>query len=352
MRLDYPEQMKETDAIAEHTQNRPVISVVIITRNQARNIPRLIQSVLDEQLVDEVLLVDSASEDDTVERAKTFPIRVVEILDADRLTPAAGRRVGFDLTAGTFVLFLDGDMQLVRGWLRQALAVFASGVKVAAVTGGVINVFGDDPPPELAQPRGPGTVSELRCRQTGGMAMYRREALHSVGGFHPYLYSDEEPELCLRLQHAGFRFVKIDIPAALHFTRGPTLQSLFARRRRKLYLGQGQIIRILLRDPSLFAYLRERGYALMPTLVVASGVAVVVWAIAFGDARPLAVWLALLAVVLTAYTLRKRSASRTLYSLLHRLFIVEGAVRGFVVGAGDPRQFSPSLKSSPQDLTG
>jgi glycosyltransferase involved in cell wall biosynthesis len=346
MRLDYPEQRKETNAIAEHTPNAPVTSAVIITRNQASNIARLIQSVLDEQLVDEVLLVDSASEDDTVERAKTFPIRVVEILDADRLTPAAGRKVGLDLTSGTFVLFLDGDMQLLRGWSRQAVDQFASGVKVAAVTGGVINIFGDDPP-ELAEPRGPGTVTEVRCRQTGGMAMYRREALDSVGGFHPYLHSDEEPELCLRLQHAGFRLVKIDVPAALHFTREPTLKSLFARRRRKLYLGQGQIIRILLRDPTLFAYLRERGYALVPALVVASGVGVAVGAIALGDARPLAVWLAVLLIAVAAYTLRKRSVSRTLYSLLHRLFILEGAVRGFLIGAGDPRKFSASLKSTP-----
>lgn len=347
MRLDYPEQRKETNAIAEHTPKAPITSAVIITRNQASNIARLIQSVLDEQSVDEVLLVDSASEDDTVEQAKSFPIRVVEILDADRLTPAAGRKVGLDLTSGTFVLFLDGDMQLLRGWSRQAVDVFASSVKVAAVTGGVINIFGDDPPPELAEPRGRGTVTELRCRQTGGMAMYRREALDSVGGFHPYLHSDEEPELCLRLQHAGFRFVKIDVPAALHFTREPTLKSLFARRRRKLYLGQGQIIRILLRDPTLFAYLRERGYALVPALVVASGVGVAVGAIALGDARPLAVWVAVLLVAVATYTLRKRSGSRTLYSLLHRLFILEGAVRGFVIGAGDPRMFSASLKNTP-----
>jgi hypothetical protein len=33
-----------------------------------------------------------------------------------------------------------------------------------------------------------------------------------------------------------------------------------------------------------------------------------------------------------------------LYSLLHRLFILEGAVRGFVLGAGDPQRFSPRLR--------
>lgn len=329
---------------AEQASEPPVASVVIITRDQAFNVARVVQSVLDETLVEEVMLVDSASSDETVERAKNFPIDIVELLEPDRLTPAAGRKVGFDLTSGRFVLFLDGDMQLMPGWLAQAVEVLSSHPDVAAVTGTVINVFNEEPSEGIAQTYMTGDVTELSCRHTGGMAMYRRSLLDQVGGFHPYLHSDEEPELCLRLRNAGLRLVKIDLPAALHFTRAPTLGSLFERRKRKLYLGQGQVIRVLLRDRRLFAYLRERGYALAPAAVFASGLAAVAASIAIRDPRPVAAWVAVVLVVMAGYAVRKRSVSRMLYSLLHRLFILEGAVRGFVLGAGDPQRFSPRLR--------
>jgi glycosyltransferase involved in cell wall biosynthesis len=321
-----------------------VLSVVIIARNQATHIARVVESVLAEVLVDEVLLVDSASADGTADRAKEFQIKVVQLLETQRLSPAAGRRVGFELTSGNFVLFLDGDMQLLSGWTARAVDLLSSHTDVAAVTGQVVNVF-DDEQPESILESGSAKVTELRCRNTGGMAMYRRAALEQVGGFHPYLQSDEEPELCLRIQRAGLRFLKVDLPAALHFTRAPTLASLFERRRRSLYLGQGQIIRLLLGDRLLLAYLRERGYALAPAAVVAAGLAAAALSLGRRDARPIALWLGAVAAVVVAYGVRNRNVPRTAYSLLHRLFIFEGAVRGFVRGAGDPRSFSPRLRT-------
>jgi glycosyltransferase involved in cell wall biosynthesis len=321
-----------------------VLSTVIITRNQEPHVARVVQSVLAEPLVEEVMVVDSASSDGTVDRAKEFPIKVIQLLETQSLSPSAGRRVGFEQTAGSFVLFLDGDMQLLPGWTARAVDLLSSHLDVAAVTGEVVNIFDDERSESVLQD-GTAEVSELRCRQTGGMAMYRRTALEQVGGFHPYLHSDEEPELCLRIRRAGFRFLKIDRPAALHFTRAPTLASLFERRKRSLYLGQGQIIRLLLRDRLLFAYLRERGYALAPAAVLAAGLVAAATSLGRRDARPIVVWLALVAAVVAVYGLRRRSLPRTAYSLLHRLFIFEGAVRGFVRGAGDPRSFSPHLRT-------
>ena len=321
-----------------------VLSTVIIARNQAAHVARVVQSVLDEPLVDEVLLVDSASADDTVDRAKDFQIKVVQLLETQSLSPSAGRRVGFELTSGGFVLFLDGDMQLLPGWTARAIDLLSSELDVAAVAGAVVNVYDDERPESIARD-GSGEATELRCRHTGGMAIYRRAALEQVGGFHPYLRSDEEPELCLRIRRAGFRLLKLDLPAALHFTSAPTLASLFERRRRNLYLGQGQIIRLLVGDRLLLAYLRERGYVLAPAAVVVAGSAAAAMSLGRRDARPFAVWLGVVAFVVVAYGVRNRNLTRTAYSLLHRVFIFEGAVRGFVSGAGDPRSFSPRLRT-------
>ena len=58
------------------------LSIVIIARNEARNIARAIESVLRavENWPDtEILLVDSASTDETVEIARRYPINIVRL---------------------------------------------------------------------------------------------------------------------------------------------------------------------------------------------------------------------------------------------------------------------------------
>src|SRR6266853_2928168 len=102
------------------------LSIVLISKNQAWNIARLIESVLQATssiAMVEILLVDSASTDETVQVASRFPITILRLRPGHRLSPAAGRYIGYKRTRGDFVLFLDGDMELLQGWLRQAVQV-------------------------------------------------------------------------------------------------------------------------------------------------------------------------------------------------------------------------------------
>ena len=94
------------------------LSVVLISKNQEWNIARLVESVLRETDAlpsREIVLVDSASTDRTTEIAARYPIAVLKLCPEQRLTAAAGRYVGYKRTTGDLVLFLDGDMELVRG---------------------------------------------------------------------------------------------------------------------------------------------------------------------------------------------------------------------------------------------
>ena len=96
-------------------------SAVVITRNQAWNVDRLLGSVLREPSIREVVLVDSASTDKTIESALRFPVRVIQLRPDQRLSAAAGRHVGLMHTTGAQVLFLDGDTELHPGWLERAI---------------------------------------------------------------------------------------------------------------------------------------------------------------------------------------------------------------------------------------
>lgn len=308
------------------------LAVVLISRNQAWNIGRLIESILRETEsleAREILLVDSASTDETTKIAASYPIDVVRLRDDQPLTPAAGRYLGFRRTSAEFVLYLDGDMELCSGWLELGLAAMEAAPDLAVLTGDLREVLPSaaagpkDPPP----PADGATLEDVR--HSGGAALHRRTAVEEVGGFNPFLHSDEEPDLCIRVRHAGHRVAHIDRPIAYHYSRpDSTIATVLERRRRRLYLGAGQSIRYHLRDGLLWAYVRERGYGLIPGVGLLAGA----WALTRARAdRPawLRGWLLSMAAFLTADAMRKRSVYRTLHSLVLRLCILDGTVRGF-----------------------
>lgn len=118
------------------------LDIVIITKDQGWNVRRLIESVLretDGRAGAEIILVDSASSDDTVDIASDYPIRVIRLSKRQRLTAAAGRHAGLSQTNGDVVLFLDGDMELRRGWIDAALDLFARRPDIAVVSGDVVD---------------------------------------------------------------------------------------------------------------------------------------------------------------------------------------------------------------------
>jgi len=176
------------------------LSVVVIARNQERTVGPLLESVFREAEglpLREVTLVDSASTDRTVEVALARGAAVLQLPQADWLCASAGRFAGFAATSGESVLFLDGDMELLAGWLRPALRALEADPGLAAVTGLLIDSErGTAGPP--TDPIGPLSVNGhpgWALPHPSGAALYRREGLQEAGGFNPYLRSDEEPEL-------------------------------------------------------------------------------------------------------------------------------------------------------------
>lgn len=307
------------------------LGVVIITKDQAWNVERLLDSVAAEAPGAPVVLVDSASADDTVAVAARHPIDVLRLDEGQQLTAAAGRAVGAAAVPDVdLVLFLDGDMELVPGWLGAAVATLDAHPGVAAVSGEIA-----DRPREAREPaRAPAPAAEgpalIDVPHTGGVALHRRAVLDAVGGFTPHLRSDEEPELCVRIRHAGHRVVRLRRPAVWHYTDpAGSLGTLVGRWRRGLYLGAGQAIRHNLGGAALVPYVRERGYGLVPGVALAAGAALVVRGAATGRWAALQGWVALVVAVPGADIVRRRSPRATAHSLLERLFILDGTVRGF-----------------------
>lgn len=320
------------------------LSVVLISKNQEWNISRLIESVLRETALvqsREIVLVDSASTDRTAEIASNYPISVLKLSPDQRLTAAAGRYIGYHHTTGDLVLFLDGDMALCQGWLRPAVDILFTKKDVAVVCGWVIDrpltqqsEVMENPEPDADS----AGVSDVQ--HGGGAAMYRRSVLERVGTFNPYLFSDEEPELCLRIRNAGYRVVRLPRAIVFHYTApAEAISTLIGRRSRRLWLGYGQNLRYFLGKPLLWPYLRERGWALTPAIMLFLGLVFIIISVITHHWVWLAVWGALLFFMMTVIVMKKHSLTCAFYTLLQRLFILDGTLRGFFLTPYDPASY-------------
>jgi glycosyltransferase involved in cell wall biosynthesis len=325
----------------------PTLSVVLITKNQAWNIARLIESVLQETAElpsTEIVLVDSASTDDTVEVARHYPINILRLHPTAQLTPAAGRYIGYKHSTNDLVLFLDGDMQLYQGWLTQAIELLNNRPDIAVVTGQVIDLPKLSNSPNRPVNTHTGSTGVVEVPHCGGAGMYRRAVLERVGTFNPYLRSDEEPELCIRIRHANYHVVCIDYPIAYHYSDpSEALSTLVARWKRNLYLGAGQNIRYHLGQELLWPYLKERGYGCVPGLGVVAACVSLLWSIRTVNWVWFRSFTLLLFIALVGDAYRKGSVNRTMYSLLQRMLILDGTVRGFFMKPLPPREYPDRL---------
>ena len=320
---------------------RPLLTVVLITRNQAWNVDRLVESVLMETggiSSAEIVLVDSDSSDDTIQVAKRHPIAILRLQSTRFRTAAAGRSIGYSQTTGRLVLFLDGDMELCRDWLRTALDVMQDSPAVAGVTGVVVDLPKAATVHDKPLLTGIGTNPPRDIRAAGGAALYRRSVLERVGTFNPFLYSEEEPELCLRIRQAGYRVVQLDSPIAFHYTdRSGALSTLAPRWRRNLYLGSGQILRLHFGSSVFWPYIKERGYFVAPMVAVATGAAGLAGSLLSHTWAGLGLWTLLVASVVGTVSYRRQLRPYQMaYSIANRVFVLIGTVRGLFLPRPDP----------------
>lgn len=311
------------------------LTVVIISRNQEWNVERLIRSVLAEisgRPGARVVLVDSASDDRTVEIACGFPIDVLRLRPDQQLSASAGRHVGTRVADGRFILFLDGDMELCNGWLDKAVDLMQMHPEVAAVTGQVIERLRTHGGQVTAiQNEQPGAAREADVKSTGGAGLYRRSILDSVGGFNPFLISDEEPELCLRIRHAGYRVACLSLPIVNHYSDpSDRLSTLIRRWRRNLYRGEGQALRYHFGDDLFWPYVIERGSGCVPGIGLCSGIICLFGSAISGQWLWAVGWLFVMAAVVVGTACRKRSLYKAVFSVLQRSLILEGTLRGLL----------------------
>ncbi len=193
------------------TKTSPITGVVAIGRNEGERLKRCLRSVVGEDVP--AVYVDSGSSDDSVAFADKMGVPVVDLDMCIPFTAARARNAGYEKLVSLhpeldYVQFVDGDCEVVEGWLAEAAATLQDDEKLGVVTGWrseikpdetVYNAICHD---EWRAPAGP-------IEACGGDMMVRRAAYDQIGGFNDTVIAAEDDEFCIRIGAAGWKLLRL-----------------------------------------------------------------------------------------------------------------------------------------------
>jgi len=194
------------------------ISVVIPCYNYGQYVGEAIQSVLDQTLPpDEIIVVNDGSTDDSLAKINKYKARV-RIIDQKNIGVIATKNKGLKEAAGDWIIFLDADdmmdekyIEKLYGTARLCLSdVVYSGMEFI---GSHSDIFESRPFTEHSIKKG---------NYINNSALMRRELVLGVGGYKKQMeFGFEDWELYISLAEAGARFRQVD-EALLQYRRHQT----------------------------------------------------------------------------------------------------------------------------------
>lgn len=202
------------------------VSVIIVTYDSAPCIRECLASVrMQERVEVQLIVVDNASADDTLEAVRDFGAGIRLIQNRENAGFGKACNQGFAASQGRLVYLLNPDAQLVRSdglaLLNRALADHPRWGMAAT------RILSADskprPAPETDYP-GQSPLDEKFSRLPGEIAwvigasmIVRREVYAELGGFDPdfFLYG-EDMDFCLRLRRRGHEIGLVEEVAVRH----------------------------------------------------------------------------------------------------------------------------------------
>lgn len=174
-------------------------SVIIPTYNRSRSLRRTLESLaaLDMPKDDfEVVIVDNNSNDDTPEVAQAFSDRGLHLtyVVEKRLSFTVARHTGAAAAAHPVLCYIDDDVVVDPGWLRETVRLFEADPRAGMVAGRIEAEFETTPPrwARYTQRYFNGwslwNIADTVCDCPGACGpslAVRKDVLDEVGGFPP-----------------------------------------------------------------------------------------------------------------------------------------------------------------------
>ena len=197
----------------------PQFSVIITCHNQALFIENAVNSALSQSYkAREVIVVDDASSDNSVDILKTFGNSLRLICATENIGANPARNLGTSIAAGDYLVFLDGD-DLLSPWALSTYKTVISATQAPIVLSRLF-FFEGTQPPETGETPGEITFVEYENliqkdrmhRASASATVVKRTTFHQVGGWTETLFHLDDLDIMMKLGVSG-RCVQILSPA-------------------------------------------------------------------------------------------------------------------------------------------
>lgn len=238
-----------------------LLSVIIVSYNTSYLLRKCLNKVYKSlsfgkiEKMSEILVVDNASQDDTVAMiGKNFP-KVIIIKNTKNLGFARANNLGIKNSTGENILLLNSDTEVEKDALTKLLGVAVSDDKIGAVGGRLQNTDGSlqssvgffpslikvffwmffiDDMPLLARLINAYHVEDKKFYEkkafvdwvTGACFLVKRKAIDRSGYLDENIFMyGEELELCYRIKKAGYNIIYSPQAKILHLRGGSSKEA-------------------------------------------------------------------------------------------------------------------------------
>lgn len=317
------------------------VSIIIKALNEEHRIAAAIESALMAlpNGRGEVILSDSGSTDRTIEIARKYPVKIVQVQAPATASCGLGPQLGYQYSDTSYVCLMDGDTELAPDFIIEAMKYLEENPHTAGVTGHVMernheNLEYVRRGLRKTAYKAVGTIDRINC---GGL--YRRAAIEEIGYLSDRnLHSYEEYDLGVRLRSKGWTLFRLDRRFVYHTGHSVNAYKLLVKRWQSKYIrGIGELLRSATGKPHfkmLFTELPELrlwmivyGWTIMMLLLLAI----------IPDIRiAVLIDLAMIAVAVALMSIKHRSLPIGFYSVTAWFFHAAALPLGFFTRRKNP----------------
>lgn len=218
------------------------ISLVVPTLNAGKYIGPLIMRLKNQTVpIDEIVVVDSASQDDTVTIARKFDgVKIISIERKD-FNHGGTRDLAIQQTTGDIVLCITQDaLPCDEYYVERLIAPFAEDENVAMASGRQIPKPDANPIEKLNRKFNYPTTCFIRSKEdiprlgiktffaSDCCSAYRRSAYEAVGGFDKHILINEDMKIAAQFIYAGYKIAYVGLAGVWH-SHDYSLKQQYAR---------------------------------------------------------------------------------------------------------------------------
>lgn len=250
-------------------------------------------------------------------------------------TLSAARETARRAAGGDAQLLVDGDVALQAGWLAEAVALLREHERLAGVSGAIDEAHWRAGALVGGRHDVYGTGDGGSTTLLRDAALWRRSALDAVGGFDPWLPSEDDAELGARVVSAGFGLGTLGRAVAV---RHGIARDSFGDVR--AFLGGGRMSgpgMVLRRARGTMAFPRHIARYRAALLLLLWVVAGAVTAVVARDFGPVMVWLWASLGLLMFFAVLRQSLPRAFWRGARAFLVAISVVRALALPIGLPR---------------